>query len=275
MAEARYRRYTQYNFAASDTWQQYFNNITPVPPPGRLDRIKKQWYKRNIDPNFDTDWVPGPPTPFLSTVAATLVLLSIPALFIHKALHCILVAHIACIIRDHGMPKLQMAYWRATIFDHQLHNAIFCLIFLITQSTVIWIVPTVLGAIPLVAEAFYSHPQLPKFITKQLKQVKDTNQQWAQVKADIEVGLGFLIIAMLLMNSGSLLLLLIYWQILRVKYMISDYTKATFTKIRQTGDIYISTAPNFLQTVWSKIKSSCEYLITVDQNTQPTSCTVF
>jgi hypothetical protein len=275
MAEARYRRYTQFDFAASNAWQQYFNNITPVPPPQRLDRIKKQWYKRNVDPSFDSDWVPGPPTPFLSTVAAVLVILSLPALLIHKSLHFILVAHFACVIRDHGMPKLQMAYWRGTIFDLEFQNAILCLVFLITQPTAIWIVPTALGAIPIVAEAFYAHPQVPRFITNKLKEVRDNKNQWLQTKSDIEVGLGIGIIGMLLMNAGSLMLLLIYWQIIRVKYMINNYTKASFTKLRQAGDFHTRTAPAIIQTVWSKLKSGCEYLVTIDQQAPGSSCTIF
>ena len=56
--EEKYRKYKQFDWKNSEKWQQYYCNIVPVPPMARLEKIKRKWFRTNIDKEFDVDFDP-------------------------------------------------------------------------------------------------------------------------------------------------------------------------------------------------------------------------
>ena len=53
-------RYKRYNWS-DDKWQSYLANIYPVPKASLMDKIRKKWYKKNVDPDFDITFDPEKP----------------------------------------------------------------------------------------------------------------------------------------------------------------------------------------------------------------------
>ena len=55
--EAKYKSYRSFDWTLNDKWQTYLNNIYPVPPRDRLEKIRRKWYRDNVDKEFDINYV--------------------------------------------------------------------------------------------------------------------------------------------------------------------------------------------------------------------------
>ena len=54
--EEKYKKFKEYNWVESEAWQAYYRNIFPTPPPSKILRYKKKFYRNKIDPDFDIDY---------------------------------------------------------------------------------------------------------------------------------------------------------------------------------------------------------------------------
>ena len=54
--EEKYKKFKEYNWAESADWNNYYTNIFPTPPPSKILRYKKKFYRNKIDPDFDIDY---------------------------------------------------------------------------------------------------------------------------------------------------------------------------------------------------------------------------
>ena len=56
--EEKYKKFKEYDWVRSQEWQSYYTNIYPTPPPSKILRYKKKFYRNKIDPDFDIDYKP-------------------------------------------------------------------------------------------------------------------------------------------------------------------------------------------------------------------------
>ena len=54
--EEAYKKYTEFDFKASEEWHTYFDGLFPVPPKRKVEKFKRKFYNRKIDPNFDVSY---------------------------------------------------------------------------------------------------------------------------------------------------------------------------------------------------------------------------
>ena len=60
--EMKESQYKTYDWTQNEKWQSYLNGVYPIPPMARLEKIKRRWYKNNIDKQFDVDFTVGAST---------------------------------------------------------------------------------------------------------------------------------------------------------------------------------------------------------------------
>ena len=56
--DQKYKIFKEYNWAYSNDWKTYYNNLYPSPPITKLLHYKKKFYKNYIDPDFDINYIP-------------------------------------------------------------------------------------------------------------------------------------------------------------------------------------------------------------------------
>ena len=54
--EEKYKKFKEYDWVTSEEWQAYYRNIYPTPPPSKILRYKKKFYRNKIDSDFDIDY---------------------------------------------------------------------------------------------------------------------------------------------------------------------------------------------------------------------------
>ena len=55
----KYDTYKRYGWTEDKDWQSYLSNIYPVPNAAKVEKIRRKWYKKNKDPDFDIDYDPS------------------------------------------------------------------------------------------------------------------------------------------------------------------------------------------------------------------------
>ena len=57
--EEKFKEYRKYDWTLCDKWQKYLTNIYPTPSREKLEKMRKKWYKLNVDKEFDETFEPG------------------------------------------------------------------------------------------------------------------------------------------------------------------------------------------------------------------------
>lgn len=60
--QQKYDTYKRYDWQGDSQWQMYLSNIYPVPTREKVEKIRRKWYKKNKDPEFDVDYDPSTDT---------------------------------------------------------------------------------------------------------------------------------------------------------------------------------------------------------------------
>lgn len=47
--------FQKYDWSANAQWQSYLQNVYPMPPMARLMKMKRRWYKNNVDKDFNAE----------------------------------------------------------------------------------------------------------------------------------------------------------------------------------------------------------------------------
>lgn len=88
---------------------------------------------------------------------------------------------------------------------------------------------------PLFNDLLRSKPNLPivssPFFKETLQKGVTQRAQFVEMKADMEVYIGIYLIAVWFLGWSSLLTIMMYWQIMRLRYMINAQTKAAFARV--------------------------------------------
>ena len=90
------------------------------------------------------------------------------------------------------------------------------------------------------------------------------------MRSDIEIYLGFYLLVTLFIGRGSFVSLIVYWQLIRIKYIINYNTKAAFTRMdaKISGFVNNPSCPGFLRLIYAKIKGLMVYMSSVDDPNQ-------
>ena len=81
--------------------------------------------------------------------------------------------------------------------------------------------------------------------------------QLNQMKYDVEVYLGFYMIIMMVFGGGNILALMLYWQLMRVRYMVNYGCQAGWKRMDDNIKKYVLDSPRcpaFARTAYYKIR---------------------
>lgn len=55
MSQETINKFKEYQFSGDERWQDYLKGLYPMPPMDKLNKLKKKWYKNNVDQEFDPE----------------------------------------------------------------------------------------------------------------------------------------------------------------------------------------------------------------------------
>ena len=288
----------------------YWSNLYPTPPVSKIERYKRKFYKNKIDSDFDIDYKPSetsnsntnsnsnstftdsnsgysytyafPPfkpinSVLLKTIETYLLfffLFSLPFRFYSKQIAFI--AYLIRTLRLNGIPKWKVEYLQGLMGIDSVHVFFYSLVLFIERFNYYLILPVALAAVIDSCENIKDDKNLNVF-KKYFDLVLKNKENLLQERANIEVGIGFLLIVGVFLKLNSFLLPIIYWQLMKVKYFLQPRIKKSFEILNSYVNKFKNSqnCPNLMKIVIEKIQWLFEYFGKVEPKNQNSSCMIF
>ncbi|CDW87014.1 secy-independent transporter protein [Stylonychia lemnae] len=294
--EEKFKAFRKFDWTLSEKWQLYLSNLYPIPARDRLEKIRKRWYRDNIDKEFDINYEEPsdeqrqqqqsqqraqgsqnqyqqnpyagyqypeqlPSFKLYQEVLWVVFLLSIPFRFYTGFLA--FGALLCGLIRRHGYPKFSQEYLQRVAFDDNFHMITYVGTLTMSSGSLIMYVPLILSAFLEIS------PSGKKFIEQYqripfVSYFKDTfdkgvtlKSQFIEMRSDFEVYIGLYLIVVWFIGWSNFLQIIIYWQLMRVRYMMSANLQAAFRRLdtKISGYLQSPSVPEVVRTVYIKMKS--------------------
>lgn len=198
----------------------------------------------------------------------------------------------------HGRPQWQAAYAQRLVLDPTIQAFFFSLIFWVSAPYSLALVPIALietvhwfaylnnllqvlgladNALVVLVTTKALHPVVATVISDPTWPSLPSQSKWAklyhripQVAANIEVGIGIALVVELLTPARNFLLVVLYWQLLRVRYMISPQLQESFRLFNASilGLVHHPRCPAIVRTGYSKIQAMAVKMTDVAQQQQ-------
>ena len=277
------RRYRNFDWGRCVEWQSYLSNIFPSPTLEQVQRIRRRWYQRNIDPSIQLDaprpapssvppiHVPHPAPPSNPHIRATsqqaltvlelglFVLIGIPAGIEYKTLHILAAGFFADIVRKQGSPTLAIEYWIRAARESELMSVLFCLLFLAFGMRVFPALPAYFCAAALTIQLCSNSPVLPQA----LKTTGQRLERWKPRISTWQYRLELLLIPVLLafsiFNLSGFLLIPLYIYLLAVRQAVKPESGEGIRELKACGDALCIRWPR-LEPSWSRAVELCSKL---------------
>ena len=141
-------------------------------------------------------------------------------------------------------------------------------------------IPLALYTFVIASETFVN--TAPDFVKGYLQKGVQNKMKLLELKTDLEIYIGIYLIVGWFLNLSTIISIIVYWQFLRIKYVINYNTQMAFAKFKTSVDkyAYAQATPSILRTAWEKVKSGAAYMASMDQPPQdgqapPSMCTIF
>lgn len=192
----------------------------------------------------------------------------IPSVFILPGYANILAASICVlgVIRQCKTPRFSKEWGRKFLTNEFTQNLFYMVPFLFFPGSKNLVYYLPLGIhfwIGLSQYIYMKQPAVYKLLKKYVDFTRQNDRILKIQKAKLEVyQLGFIIFFSLL-GQGSLLLLLLYGNFLRIKYALNSFTQLAFAEMNYwiEGKINGPSCPGFVRTIVQKIRAVCAYLV--------------
>ena len=310
--EEKYKKFKEFEWEKSKEWQLYWSNLYPTPPVSKIERYKRKFYKNKIDSDFDIDYKPSetsnsnsnynsnsnstftdsnsgysytyafPPfkpinSVLLKTIETYLLfffLFSLPFRFYSKQIAFF--AYLLRTLRLNGIPKWKVEYLQGLMGIDSVHVFFYSLVLFIERFNYYLILPVALAAVIDSCENIKDDKNLNVF-KKYFDLVLKNKENLLQERANIEVGIGFLLIVGVFLKLNSFLLPIIYWQLMKVKYFLQPRIKKSFEILNSYVNKFKNSqnCPNLMKIVIEKIQWLFEYFGKVEPKNQNSSCMIF
>ncbi|OQR93695.1 hypothetical protein THRCLA_08369 [Thraustotheca clavata] len=188
----------------------------------------------------------------------------------------------ALLVWNHGKPQMNAVYAQRVVTDPTTQALMFCLLFWFSNPYSIALLPialnegmhfaSFLGSLflaigspvgSIIMDKVFD-PIMPYYVGPQTAwHTLNNHGKWAalyhrtpQVVANLDVGIGLCLILELFTPARNFMLLLIYWQLLRIRYMVSPQLKNAFGQLDQTltALVYHPRCPTAIATGYNKLK---------------------
>lgn len=148
--------------------------------------------------------------------------------FRFKTIHISLIAFLIRCIRLTGIPRFEKSYYQALVMNDSFHNFVTCLLALTDRFNYYMTVPITLSVVIAVCDNFRNSNISINSIRNFVSTINKNKDDLLKDRSHIEVAIGFITIFGAIIRINSLITPVIYWQLMRVRYMINPYDKQSF-----------------------------------------------
>ena len=164
--------------------------------------------------------------------------------------------------REVGIPELKMSYFKALLLNENFHNLIYLAQCYFDNFTYYMLLPICLSTIIAISENLIYFNVKIKSVENYVNSIIKVKEKLMQDKAHLEVGIGFLLIIGTSMKLNTFKTPIIYWQVLRFKYLVNPYINYSFVCLNNIVDEFKNgnKCPKILKIIIDKLQILFCYL---------------
>lgn len=195
-----------------------------------------------------------------------LISILIPRPFYYYALIAVAITHLIAAIQNHGKPRMAAWYFQRILQDENIMIAINGAIFLMGNPKFIFLTPFALRAMFMSASITNNllDAKIPslhrKFLKPQLLPIIRKMGWFTSTIALVEVLMGFFLIFACFFMSRTVVLTLIYWQVMQMRYLSSATIQYAFRRVHIGIQGYLSKIP-FLLNLYLKLANMLSAMV--------------
>ena len=179
-------------------------------------------------------------------------------------------AHFVGIVRDFGLPRLSRAWWGQTLVDENLQSLFFVIVYTMLHHVAFWLVPEGIMFLLEMTKLLHVYGFGP--VKNIANKVEKNKESILEMKASYELLCGVGSIFLIFTGHLPVLIPLLYWQFLRVKWTVSNHTKKSFSDAKQFGDM-VADKVFIFSWPWQKLSDFIESMGRVDRD-RPAFCQI-
>lgn len=170
----------------------------------------------------------------LLVLFSTLMVLFKQTGFYNKAAYASMFMYGSHLMKVNGRPQLNLHFAQKVMMDENTFSLLYPLISLLLPRSALFLAPMTLRSAALSAGqvCHFTKAKLPKSflptVTKVTQPITKRNREIVELSRTIEVYLGCWLVIGIFLRTNSFMQLLIYWQYLRMRYMLIPQTAAAF-----------------------------------------------
>ncbi|CAD8112670.1 unnamed protein product [Paramecium sonneborni] len=289
MNQAKLRQFENFNFENNVVWKDFIKELDPKIPKERFEKLKKIWYKDNIDPDFDSEFINNPNQQAsyanhtnqqkggaFNLGQQTLVQKILFGLENFLKLAFIVTSFItivpntqfavaACILglyRQCKFPTRTREYGEKVLKNEFTQNLFFLIGYLFVYSfKAVFNVPIILHFIlGLASYVLLLQGTIYQYFKNQVDKIYSMQKEIYKIKYRIEIAIVPATLIFLLIGRSSLFTFVFYANFIRIKYILLDSFKEECKYVNQRFLEPYKHNP-ILGFVISKIQQVCSYLI--------------
>jgi len=144
------------------------------------------------------------------------------------------------LVKRHGLPKFNKEFLQKMMFDENLQALPYlAIVAVVGEANMLLYMPLILHGYlevsPIFKEILDRKPNAliisKDFVKSYVLRGVSHKAEYVELKSDIEVYIGIYLIVVWFIGWSSFLSILMYWQIMRLRYMISTHIQMAFKRI--------------------------------------------
>lgn len=178
--------------------------------------------------------------------------------------------------KKHGYPQFNKLYLQRVIFDENFQMIPYLGVTGMGGLNLAIYLPLFIHAYlemsPMLKQFAEQRPSLPlaSMIKEHTTNAVQHKQSFLEQKADIEVYIGIYLIIVWFFGWSNFFQILIYWQLIRVRYMVNSNTQAAFARVDRQIMTYMNhpSCPGIVKQLYIKIRGFLASMGDVEQQRQ-------
>ena len=179
-----------------------------------------------------------------------------------------LYAFLIKVIREVGKPYFSKKYFQCLLMNDSFHSLLYIFLCYLDYFNYYMILPIAISTIIAIAEDFKDNNLGFNYINNYISTVNKVKEKLIEDKTYIEVIIGFLEIIGASIGINTFKTPIIYWHILRFRYIVNPYVNQSFGELNQIVNKFKKNnkCPNFLSYIIEKMQSVFNYLGNISFN---------
>ncbi len=294
--EERYRKFISFNFNDNSEWNTYLNSLDPKPQTSQIFNLKKKFYKRKVDSEFDTEYTPSVNNTNTNTNTSTntntnasnsqtntspssqdkfiYIYMGETFLLLYFLIKCLIssdsplliaaLSLFARLLRLNWPIKFSKDYLAKIIPQDVFSYLIYAMIVYISSGgnkVYLYLIPTAITSILYISGFQRRHPNhIPAFLSKYIMKIRDYQENLLKIRNVTEIVILPLSVIGIFIGFNNFFLPIIYYQFLKMRVAVDQKLSNGLADFKNSLLLMQSPNGGVLNTILLKLSNACDYL---------------